>query len=284
MVARLPIREFDFKAGGAGSSPDDAAMTPNPTQPLKYFLGQAGNAIANLNSTVVGLDAIEKNYEKPDSLNISWNPTNRKIAARKARRFVLEAVLVRVSEALKEYILAISKLPRFDRCREKWKKDTPIAEKLSDISEAALEAECYLTVGSCLLVHWRNRAVHPNSNAALTKNQISTFQMSSTTIAEKFAGLSIDKLLKDFEEGKPTLKDISSLVSMSILWCRKLDNELNDLSEEDLHALLSYYGLERKIAQLERETSPNRINASIIQYLKTTAPGLAKTYEKFHKS
>ncbi|WP_192357588.1 hypothetical protein [Mesorhizobium mediterraneum] len=68
-------------------------------QPLKDLLVSVGEAVANLNTAVVGLDAVEQGYEKPETLNISWNPNDRIAAARKSRRFLVEAVLVRVAEA-----------------------------------------------------------------------------------------------------------------------------------------------------------------------------------------
>jgi len=191
-----------------------------PTQPLRNFLSEVGGAVANLNTTVVGLDAVENGYNKPESLNISWNPIDRNAAARKARRFVLEAVLVRVSEALSQYIRAISKLPRFEGLREAWaeetqskKKDPRDAKKLADVTEKVIGADCFLLVGSCLLIHWRNRVVHLNSKAKLTYQQVKTLQRSSEKIEEEFASLSVERLMQDFFEGRPTLKDISSLVA-----------------------------------------------------------------------
>jgi hypothetical protein len=73
-------------------------MTEWKSQPLSMLLADVGDAVASLNTVVVGLDAVEMGHEKPDSLDISWGPDNRRAAARKARKFVVEAVLVRVFE------------------------------------------------------------------------------------------------------------------------------------------------------------------------------------------
>jgi hypothetical protein len=258
------------------------------SQPLRYFLHDVGDAVANLNTTVVGLDAVENGYDKPDGLNISWNPIDRNAAARKARRFVLEAVLVRVSEALSQYVGAISKLPRFESLQKSWvveaKKNIKIsdAKKLSDLAMEIVESECFLTVGGCLLVHWRNRAVHRDSHAKLTGPQVKTLMQHSELIEKEFASLSVDRLIQDFKEGKPTLKDVTSLVAMTIRLSRKLDAKLNDISKTDLMVLLEHYGLDEKIEKLKLETSPQRQTASIIRFLETTAPGLAEPFVKFH--
>ncbi|WP_297776875.1 hypothetical protein [uncultured Roseovarius sp.] len=277
-----------MKAGSAGSIPDGVTKVPQASQPLRYFLHDVGDAVASLNTTVVGLDAVENGYAKPDSLNISWNPIDQKAAARKARRFVLEAVLVRVSEALSQYIGAISKLPRFENLRESWAKDAKNkikisdAKKLSDLAKEIIQSDCFLAVGGCLLVHWRNRAVHRDSQAKLTGPQAKILIRHSALIDKEFASLSVDRLLRDFEEGKPTLKDITSLVAMTIRLSRKLDAKINDTSKADLLALLEHYGLDKKIEKLKLETSPQRQTASIIRFLETTAPGLAEPFVKFH--
>lgn len=277
-----------MKAGSAGSNPDGTTKLHQASQPLRYFLQDVGEAVANLNTTVVGLDAIENGYSKPDGLSISWNPTNRSAAARKARRFVLEAVLVRVSEALCQYIKTVSKLPRFEAINNAWVKDVKNkikitnARKLADIAKEIIENESVLTIGACLLIHWRNRAVHRASKAKLTGPQVIAFQQSSNCIEKEFSSLSVDRLLRDFEEGKPTLKDITSLISMTIRLARKLDAGVNDVSKADLLVLLEHYGLDEKIGQLKLNTSPKKQKASTIRFLKVTAPGLVEPFCKYH--
>lgn len=281
-----------MKAGSAGSNPDGAAKSASSTQPLRYFLREVGEAVANLNTTVVGLDAVENGYEKPDGLNISWNPTDPKSAARKARRFVLEAVLVRVSEALAQYVATVAKFSRFDSCRTNWNKkktaenksDPSIADKLADIAMETVGPDCYKTSAACLLIHWRNRVVHSKSEAKLTPKQITKLKDSSDFIETNYAGLSIQRLLEDFETGKPTLKDISSLIAMTIRLVRLVDENVKDYSGDDLKRLLDHYGLCEQIEKVRAETSPDKVAASIKRLLKATAPGLGESYEKFYGS
>lgn len=270
-----------MKAGSAGSNPDGAiTCLTNPKQPLRDFLGAVGEAVANLNTTVIGLDAVESGHQKPASLDISWSPHDRIAAARKARRFVLEAVLVRVAEALWVFALATAQLPRFDSIRGKWNGNTPRAERLGDVAAATLGTESHLAAGAILLIHWRNRAIHPHSRASLTPQQKKVLLASAEEIQQKFAGLSVDRLLEDFEAGRPTLKEISSLISMSITMVRQVDSAVNNLSDDDLDAMLMYYGLDTRIAELEAKTSPAKRQSSVLRMLQTDAPGLAKEYER----
>jgi hypothetical protein len=278
------LEESALKAGKAGSNPDDAATPqPGPIQPLTDFLGEVGEAVGNLNTAVVGLDAVEKGHEKPATLSISWNPRDRVAAARKARRFVLEAVLVRVAEALQQFVRAAAQLPRFKAVRENWAKSkTSNAEKLADFTAETLGDESYLSVGATLLVHWRNRVVHPRSRAELSAKQRKTLTQSANEIEQNFAGLSVEKLLHDFEVGHPTLKDISSLIAMSIKMARAVDREINQLSGEDLETLLDYYDLRSKIEMIEVQTTPAKRSASVQRLLQSVAPGLAQSYRRLH--
>lgn len=90
----------------------------------------------------------------------------------------------------------------------------------------------------------------------------------------------MDRLLEDFEAGRPTLKEISSLISMSITMVRQVDSAVNNLSDDDLDAMLMYYGLDTRIAELEAKTSPAKRQSSVLRMLQTDAPGLAKEYER----
>jgi hypothetical protein len=168
------VENQDMKAGKAGSIPDGASKDDTISFALTQFMNDVGEAVANLNTVAVGLDAVEKGHQKPDSLNISWGPADRIVAARKARKFVVESVLVHVTEAIGQYIAALSKLPRFSEVREGWEgkdADNSAAGKLTAIATEILGEKEILIAGSALLIHWRNRIVHENSRAKLNHGQ-----------------------------------------------------------------------------------------------------------------
>ena len=162
-----------MKAGSAGSNPDGVALEEKkiPSQPFQILLCDIGEAVFTLNTAVVGLDAVENGHKKPATLNISWEPKDRKIAARKSRKFILESVMVRVSEVINQFVSALSKLPKFKDEKKEGGNDTSMAEKVAMIATKVLEKDDYLIPGVVLLVHWRNRIVHPNSGAELKPQQ-----------------------------------------------------------------------------------------------------------------
>ena len=268
-----------------GSNPNGAASSPataSPLQPLKDFLVSVGEAVANLNTAVVGLDAVEQGHEKPETLSISWNPNDRIAAARKSRRFMVEAVLVRVAEALSEFVMVTARLPRFSSVRITWDSKTSRAEKLAEVAAEAFDSESYLVSGAALLIHWRNRVVHPRSQASLAPQQEKKLRVASEEIERNFSGLSVDRLLKDFETGRPTLKDVSSLIAMSIRMAREVDKAVNVLSNDDLDVLLEHYGLKARIAEIEAQTTPTKRHASVVRMLRSNAPGLVPAYSRLY--
>lgn len=247
---------------------------------MNKFLREVGESVANLNTVVVGLDAVELGHKKPINLDISWSPADQKTAARKARRFVLESVLIRVSESVSQYIFGVSLLPSSKSIREKWEKCKRVgnAQRLQDISRLFLGTECYLVSGSCLLIHWRNRIVHSKSSANLTNRQLKALRNNEELIRDKYSNLDVSKLLLDFENKKPTLKDVSSLISMTINLVRSIDSKIGQISKSDLDLFLDYYDLRNKIQRIERETSPMKLANSIERLFRTEAPELVDVY------
>jgi hypothetical protein len=124
--------------------------------------------------------------------------------------------------------------------------------------------------------------VHPRSRASLTPQQVKKLRAASGEIEQNFAGLSVDRLLDDFDVGQPTLKDISSLIAMSIRMAREVDKAVNILSNDDLDFLLEHYGLKARIVEIEAQTTPAKRHASVLRMLRSTAPGLVEAYSRRH--
>jgi hypothetical protein len=270
-----------IKAGRAGSSPD-GITTDWPSQPLSVLMAEIGEAIACLNTVVVGLDAVEKGYEKPEALDISWSPHDKRAASRKARKFIVESILVRVFEAIYQHSVVISRLPRFRETVAKWNGDTTKAAKVYDTYKTVV-GDTYLVSSAVLVAHWRNRIVHPGSNARLQSKQKSVLRDNESEIFQKYKGLNVDCLLCHFEEGRPTLKDISSLIAMAINLAREVDRHISsNLSKEDFDAWYEYFGLREAIEKVKAETKPQKLNDSIGRVFKTRAPTLLSGYEKYY--
>jgi hypothetical protein len=89
----------------------------------------------------------------------------------------------------------------------------------------------------------------------------------------------VDRLLCHFEEKRPTLKDISSLIAMSINLARQIDEALyKDLSKADLEAWMIHYGLPDALKKVKAETAPEKLGEAIGRTFKALAPQLLAPY------
>jgi hypothetical protein len=236
-----------------------------------------------LNTAVVGLDAVENGYPKPAGLDISWKPTDEKIAARKSRKFILDAVLVRSAEAIVEYIDALSRLPRHATTKSRWNTNTTRAQKTRDILTEVLGNKHYLIESVVLMIHWRNKVIHPNSNAALKTTEKARLIDNEEEIAATYKNLSVVQLLSHFEQDCITLKDVSSLISMTINMARAVDEVLGiALSKEDLDAWLDHYGLTKMINKVRSEREATTVNASLKRLFKSQAPSLFDSFQQYY--
>ncbi|WP_424680897.1 hypothetical protein [Frateuria sp. YIM B11624] len=286
------------------TSTDCAKMVPDTTKPaitfgtqaLADFLQVVGNGVADLNTIAVGLAAIGQHHEKPEGLNINWAPKEPLVAARKARKAAVHAAMVVTVEALAQYMRAITKLPRFANLTAEWSARKPnpsVAERFSELASLLFVPICpvedasgyetrFRTCCVMLLIHWRNRHVHSDSNAGLTHQEKSQIHKNEERIRTSYAGLDVDRLLGDFQLNRPTLKEATTLIAMAIQEIRAMDAAVYACRDvADLRAWLDLYKLTDRIDQIQRECSPGKQRASILRMLHTHAPYLKPWYEKF---
>lgn len=280
-----------MKAGSAGSIPDDGT-TGQDNKPREVAANQASHALSTflkdigeasffLNTVIVGLDAVERGHKKPDSLDIHWDPKDPILASRRARKFTVEAFILRAGEALIQYTKSISVLPRFRSIKQGWTSDTPSAERLDQIASAILGKDDFLIAAGILLVSWRNLVAH-DGKLIFHHDKKQILRKHETTIAENYKNLNIDCLLCHIVERRPTQKDVSSLIAMAINLSRKVDKNIYDgLSKEDVQAWLDHYSITSALEKVRRETSPNRLEASIKRVFTSSAPGLYVDFTRF---
>ncbi len=269
-----------MKAGSTGSIPDDVKRDEIVhSQALHVLLRDIGKAVFALNTAVVGLDAVEKGHEKPETLDISWQPCDRESAARTSRKFIVESVMIHASEAIHQFASALSKLSRFEPAWAHWKGNTTTSKKISAVCAIVLDKDDYLVPAVVLLVHWRNRIVHPSSNSKLKHHERQVLLKNRAIIWDRYRGLDISELLDHFEARRPTLKDASSLIAMTINLARKMDRAMQqDLTKEELDAWLDHYRIWPMLKKVEAETAPGKYRDSVCRLLQSQAPYLLDAY------
>ncbi|USX25007.1 hypothetical protein NHH73_20670 [Oxalobacteraceae bacterium OTU3CINTB1] len=296
------------KSNAQAAAIDSAQVAQETTKPavalgtkaLADFLQVVGNCVADLNTIAVGLAAIGQDHEKPEGLNVSWGPKDPMVAARKARKAALHGAMVVTVEALAQYIRAITNLPRFKELTTEWNLRKPkptAAEKFSELATVmrvpidllaeplAEPSESDTRFRTCcvmLLIHWRNRHVHTDSNAELTHQEKQLVRTREERIRIAYAGLDVDRLFADFQINRPTLKEATTLIAMTIQEVRAMDVAVYEcLKLADVQAWLDHYKLNERIKKIQRETKPEKQHDSILRMLQTHAPYLKPWYEKF---
>ena len=274
-----------MKAGSTGSIPDDVKRDEIVhSQALHVLLRDIGKAVFALNTAVVGLDAVEKGHKKPETLDISWRPCDRKSAARTSRKFIVESVMIHASEAIHQFASALSKLSRFAPARAQWNGNTAASEKISTVCTTVLDKDDYLVPAVVLLVHWRNRIVHPSSNAKLRHHEKQSLLKNRAIICDRYRGLDISELLDHFEAQRPTLKDASSLIAMTINLARKMDRAMQqDLTKDELDAWLDHYRIWPMLKKIKAETSPKKYQESVCRLFRSQAPYLLDAYRAHYE-
>jgi hypothetical protein len=271
-----------LKAGSTGSNPGGGAATRSPVSAaLNHLLDDVGKASFYLNTIVVGLDAVERGHKKPVALDIMWEPADPTSAARMARHFAVEAFMVRASEALSAFIKAYAALPRFASIKARWDKDTGLAEKVDDLGTLLFGGDEYLVAGAVVLALWRNRIVH-NGSFSLPPKHARTLKYASPKIHDAYRNLDVSKLLDHARDSRPTLKDVSCLIAMTINLARAIDERVYESFEKsDVIAWVTHFKLDHVIRKVVRETAQDRVNDSVRRVIKSNAPRLEADFLRF---
>jgi hypothetical protein len=252
------------------------------TPAYKPFINAVGKTVHHLNTIAVGLAGVESgDCSKPSGLDISWDPADIRSSSRDARLFSLKATIVFVAEELCAYNALIIGSPNIGDVKLPKKPDRS-DKHISLVAHLDIE-DAPLFLGPLLLIHWRNRIIHKKSNASLTAAQIQTFQNVSDKIKEKYKNLCVLKLLEDFERGLPTLKDVSSLISMTINYVHQVESLVPEpQSKEDFENWLKHIDLFDSYERAQRVAASKPNPKGVMEsYIKTNCPELHSAYQYF---
>ena len=249
--------------------------------PLARFLQALGKAQHHLHTAVVGLSAVEGGTAtKPTDLDITWNPHDPIGSAREARRFLMRATLIFVAEELNQYAKGVHKVRALTTGNASLPQDR--ASRIRALAEPHEVDPAYLTVAPLIVVHWRNRIVHRDSNARLVSAEQDRVLQKGELIRELYKGVDVARLLQDFESDRPTLKDVTVLLAMSIRFVRQVDSHLPHASNsQQVRLWLQAEDLLADVVRIEKEAAngghPDP-RQRVKQFLLTKAPVLADPY------
>lgn len=195
---------------------------------LREFLNDVGHSVHCMNTIAVALSQISDETTTPSELNISWKSANVKQSSINARRFAVKSAIVYSVESLFEYLSKISN-------SELWLSDElnfnvknspndSKADRVVRFLSNTPDVEMEWIILTELLCHWRNKVVHAKaSNAKLSKASLSYLADNSSKIYENYHHFDVKEALENFDTGKYTLKDVSTLITMVIKSVRAID-------------------------------------------------------------
>lgn len=294
------------------------------TPQLDAFLKKSGYAVHEINTIIVGLSSIEnQTYTKPNELTISWSTKDPISSARKARQFALKSAIIFIDDALAVYLKGISsyvdnlilssilgrKNP-FYTDLIKGTVDKDLIKLLKKLEEKKYgkdnKEKKYLDLDSAdrirclrlmfklpneywipcviLLICWRNRIAHSASMAQLTQAEVEILDKNKDEIFTKYAKIDIGLTIQNFNSGTITLKDFTTLISMTINMVRFIDMSI---TPRDGIKLIEEY---LKVNAQDRKAYSEIINCPDVKakqrkfknFLKTKLPHLLDTWEQHY--
>jgi hypothetical protein len=247
------------------------------TPSLRRFLSETGKIVHHLNTIAVGLATVESGAAtKPSGLDVRWSPANIGASSRQARAFAVRASIVFVAEVLGAYVGELIGSPAGKGSSVAKERDS----KLKDLNDWFTLPRDHVFLGATLLVHWRNRIVHRRSNAALTAAQRSELIAASADLASQYKNLDPIKLLRDFQENTPTLKDVSSLIAMTITLARRIEKRIPEPANDgEVQAWLAHFKLTEDLDRVRRvATGKGKLREGVSAFLRTYFPDIEPAY------
>lgn len=198
----------------------------------RRFKDLLGNANHLLITILVGLDAVDRELVKevPPYLHAAWNPKDVHASAARARVMVLEATLVRATDALDAYLTWSRREPSLvqadslrsaiDNARHS------IFEKLSVFHAHYSALDPALCALLRVMITWRNKTVHSTAEVELPEETWSILTARRDWLEKEFGGMEIDRLFVDFEkDGPPTFKETASFIRAAQKFVEHADAE-----------------------------------------------------------
>lgn len=249
--------------------------------PLNRFLHSLGRVQHHLHTAIVGLSAVERGTAtKPNDLDIAWQAHDPVGSAREARRFLLRATLIFLSEELKEYATHVLRY----RGLIDGSAQVPASrfERIQMLCTTEEIQPSYLAIAPLIVSHWRNRIVHRDSKPRRFAAERQLLLSQAEAVHRDYKGIEIPRLLRDFESDQPTLKDVTALLAMCIKFVRHVDSLLPEpTSSKYVRLWLEAEDMLVDVLKLEKEAGNGGSldpRGRAMQYLLTKAPSLAKAY------
>lgn len=203
---------------------------------FKILLGQANHLVITV---LVGLDAVEKGVvtAPPPDLHTSWSPKDPLNSARRARRLVLDMVLVRAVDSVDVYLRVARRLPGL--IQESGLRNRIDGAGRSIFGKVAALEERYggdhpvVFALVLVMIAWRNKSAHDEADTTIAERHRHILRANASIIVSEYRGLDVERLLAGFDSAEPTFKETASLINAAQRFVQALEESLfRDLNGE----------------------------------------------------
>lgn len=218
---------------------------------LLAFRSAAGDANRLLNTLLVGLETLAAGATpvKPADFVVAWSLPSKADEWLETRNFALRGTMVVLVDALDRYLRILSRIeglaaPELDdrlNGRKSAGEDhrPTLPERVSSLAShysGVVHASSLLAVA--LLVAWRNRFVHFEHKADLSRQERQQLLAQANYFRDNFGGITIAEVLARFDADQPpTLADLSTLIAATQRLVRDIDAHLLHLQDGQKYAV-----------------------------------------------
>ena len=187
-------------------------------QELRTRLGQGNRELATV---LVGLEMVRAGEGIPASVpRLAWeDDADREESVRHARRFVHDAALGRIVDALDEYLAGVRREPAFAAAAPEFAaaQERSVKSRLEALAKD-LDVSCTLELALAhLTIQWRNRRLHSGAGNRLEQRYVAAVR----------AGDGPTRLLEHFESSRsPRVRELGVLTRATSAAAAQLDRAL----------------------------------------------------------
>ena len=198
---------------------------------LKKRIGQANHFLITI---LIGLDEVSKGQvNKPDSLDVCWNPKDVKASVERSRVYALNSSLAWIIDNFDSYVQNCKRKPCLIENKQLSEEldsaDRRVNDKFKVLFNRYKSNEELRLYGAlvALGIQWRNVTTHSDANNVLDDEYEKILLDNKKWYNENFCNLDIDKALDSFKTHKnPTLKETTSIIKAVLRFVEQIDTEL----------------------------------------------------------
>lgn len=202
-------------------------LTP-ALQELQARLGQGNRELATV---LVGLEMVRAGEGILVAIpRLAWeDDADREQSVRHARRFVHDAALGRIVDALDEYLASVRREPAFAASAPEFAaaQERSVKSRLEALAKD-LGVACTLELALAhLAIQWRNRRLHSGAGNRLEQRYVAVIRSGGTLSSSQSHGLDATRLLDHFASSRsPRVRELAVLTRATSATAALLDRAL----------------------------------------------------------